>query len=425
MINERLNIPETLKVGFNNRPDTYSGKLAYVTYINKKGDIAKEASWNGWIDKRIEVETYENKPIEGFVLNKRAGGYKSGWNFRQTKCRVYDPRGFEVEISVENLLYILQECTSSKGKGLEGEFVYAWSGTELILLPVCSEDYKASTELMKRQEDITLKSLKVGAAYKGSAVDYLIYIGKMEWYVWRTTFGNNNDNWNEVRRVLLPTFVDLKNKKFLGYKNLKRLDYLIEEDSITPDDVQTYIENFKTTPAFTTQFVDKITIGTSLEEWEEFKSKNDVFLYTTELYMQKPGEENVTRIYADKNKTYKGMTEYQWMNAHTSLNTTPEERARVNEEFHDNADVEYTFRKFSTLSYKDGKFKENYCCPSFARRDNGINIKGEDWKYISDGSKLYFTSKRDENERIRKWTSFSLSETSIGFNENAPLPESE
>ena len=108
MANERLNIPETLKVGFNNRTDTYSGKLAYVTYINKKGDIAKETSWNGWIDKKIEVETYENKPIEGFVLNKRAGGYKSGWNFRQTKCRVYDPRGFEIEISVENLLYILR-----------------------------------------------------------------------------------------------------------------------------------------------------------------------------------------------------------------------------------------------------------------------------------------------------------------------------
>lgn len=426
MANERLNIPETLKVGFNNRYDTYSGKLAYVTYINKKGDIAKAASWNGWIDKNIEVETYENKPTEGFVLNKRAGGYKSGWNFRQTKCRVYDPRGFEIEISVENLLYILQECTSSKGKGLEGEFVYAWSGTELILLPVCSEDYKASTELMEKQENITLKTLKVGASYKGSEVDYLIYIGKMEWYVWRTAFGKNNDTWDEIRRVLLPTFVDLKNKKFLGYKNLKRLDYLIEEDTITPDDVQTYIENFKTTPAFTTQFVDKITIGTSLEEWEEFKTKNDVFWYTTELYMQKPGEENVTRIYADKDKTYEGMTEHQWMNEHTSFNTTPEERARINEEFHNNADVEYTFRKIATFSYKDGKLKEKYCYSyPFDRGRGAINIKDEDWKYISDGNKLYFTSKRDENERIRKWTSFSLSETSISFNEDAPLPEAE
>lgn len=425
MANERLNIPETLKVGFNNRPDTYSGKLAYVTYINKKGDIAKATSWNGWIDKNIDVETYENKPTEGFVLNKRAGGYKSGWNFRQTKCRVYDPRGFEVEISVENLLYILQECTSSKGKGLEGEFVYAWSGTELILLPVCSEDYKASTELMGRQEDITLKDLKVGAAYKGSAVDYLIYIGKMEWYVWHTVFGKGGSVWEEVKRVLLPTFVDLKNKKFLGYKNLKYLDYLIEEDAITPDDVQTYIENFKTTPAFTTQFVDKITIGTSLEDWEKYKTKT--YWSPANLFMQKSGQENVTRIYARKEKVYNGKTFYQWIDTNTNWSTTPEERARMEKEFHDNAIEQYNFEKASTLSYKDGKFKEEFCyAPTFNRRSEFINIKDEDWKYISDGTRIYFTSKRDKNEIIGKWNaSFNLSKTSIDFNENAPLPETE
>lgn len=429
MANERLNIPETLKVGFNNRPDTYSGKLAYVTYINKKGDIAKATSWNGWIDKNIEVETYENKPIEGFVLNKRAGGYKTGWNFRQTKCRVYDPRGFEVEISVENLLYILQECTSSKGKGLEGEFVYAWSGTELILLPVCSEDYKASTELMGRQEDITLKDLKVGAAYKGSAVDYLIYIGKMEWYVWHTVFGKGGSVWEEVKRVLLPTFVDLKNKKFLGYKNLKYLDYLIEEDAITPDDVQTYIENFKTTLAFTTQFVDKITIGKSLDGWEEYKNSKETswpWHHHAYLFMQKPGEENVTRIDARKEKVYNGKTETQWINANTNWYTTPEERAIVKKEFDDNAAVRYIFEKASTLSYKDGKFKEEFCyAPTFSRRNEFINIKDEDWKYFSDGKRIYFTSKRDENEIIGKWYSDNLSKLSIDFNENAPLPETE
>ena len=422
MVNERLNIPETLKVGFNNRSDTYSGKLAYVTYINKKGDIAKATSWNGWIDKEIDVETYENKPIEGFVLNKRAGGYKSGWNFRQTKCRVYDPRGFEVEISVENLLYILQECTSSKGKGLEGEFVYAWSGPELILLPVCSEDYKASMEFVKKQENITLKDLKVGAAYKGSEVDYLIYIGKMEWYVWHTVLPDSGGIWDEVKRVLLPTFVDLKNKKFLGYKNLKYLDYLIEEDAITPDDVQTYIENFKTTPAFTTQFVNKITIGTSLEEWEKYKAKTygpPTYWSSANLFMQKPGKENVTRIYARKEKVYNGKTSYQWINTNTNWNTTPEERARIEEEFRDNATVRYVFEKASTLSYKDGKFKEEYL------RSESINIKDEDWKYISDGTKICFTSKRDENEIIGKWYASSLSKTSIGFNENAPLPETE
>ena len=186
MANERLNIPQTLKVGFQERSDTYSGKLAYVTYINKKNEIAKQTSWNGWRSKDIEPETYDNVPTEGFVLNRRTGGYKSGWNFRQTYCRVYDPRGFEVEISMENLLYILQECTSTKGKGLEGTFVYAWEGPTLILLPAESEDYKASTELQNKQEKISIKDLKVGASYKGKEKDYLIYIGKMEWFLWDT-----------------------------------------------------------------------------------------------------------------------------------------------------------------------------------------------------------------------------------------------
>ena len=107
MSNERLNIPKQLKVGYQKRCDTYSEKLAYVTYINKKGEIAKQISWDGWRDKEITPDDFENVPTEGFVLNKRAGGYKSGWNFRQTKCRVWDPRGFEIEISIENLLYIL------------------------------------------------------------------------------------------------------------------------------------------------------------------------------------------------------------------------------------------------------------------------------------------------------------------------------
>lgn len=51
-INEKLNIPDKIKVGFQERGDTYTGKLSYVTYINKKGKLAKEISWEGWRDKK-------------------------------------------------------------------------------------------------------------------------------------------------------------------------------------------------------------------------------------------------------------------------------------------------------------------------------------------------------------------------------------
>ena len=77
-INEKLNIPDKIKVGFQKRSDTYTGKLSYITYINKKGKLAKETSWEGWRDEKITPLEFDNVPTEGFVLNKKAGGYSTG-----------------------------------------------------------------------------------------------------------------------------------------------------------------------------------------------------------------------------------------------------------------------------------------------------------------------------------------------------------
>ena len=114
MSNDQMKIPSKLKVGYQKRQDTYTGKLAYVIYFDEKGKLRKETSWAGWRDKHIAADEYSNEPTSGFVLNKKVGDYKSDWNHRMAHIRVYDPRGFEFEISVENLLYILQECTSTK-----------------------------------------------------------------------------------------------------------------------------------------------------------------------------------------------------------------------------------------------------------------------------------------------------------------------
>ena len=64
-------IPSKINVGFQNRKDTYTGKLAYVIYFDEKGKLRKETSWQNWRDKNIPNEIFENEPIEGFVLNKK------------------------------------------------------------------------------------------------------------------------------------------------------------------------------------------------------------------------------------------------------------------------------------------------------------------------------------------------------------------
>lgn len=172
---------------------------------------------------------------------------------------MYDPRDFEFEISIENLLYILQECTSSKGKGLEGQFVYAWSGKDLILLPVDSVDYKMSKQLIDSTEKITMKSLKIGASYKGKVPNSkeissnLVYIGKMTWYgfvggsISNYHYGqyNRKEEYKyELTSKTVPTFVDIDKKEFYGFSSLSSLYHLVDDNVLSLSEVEDYKEKF-------------------------------------------------------------------------------------------------------------------------------------------------------------------------------------
>ena len=180
-------IPNKIKVGYCKRKDTYTGKLAYVIYYDEKGKLRKETSWQNWRDKNITPDDFENVPTEGFVLNRKAGGVGEqwGWNARKTYCRVYDPRGFEFEIDIVNLLFILEHCDSIKGKGLVGRFVYGWDGKDLVLLPVDCPDYKKHNELssvVNKNNKIKAKDLKIGATYIDKNNKEYVYMGKFDYW---------------------------------------------------------------------------------------------------------------------------------------------------------------------------------------------------------------------------------------------------
>lgn len=190
MSNSQLFIPNKITVGYQQRQGTYSGKLAYVIYTDNKGVLRKETSWKSWRDEKLGSNEYDNKPLEGFVLNKKAGGYSSGWDHRQTYCRIWDPRGFEFEITVDNLLFILQETSCTKGKGLEGEFVYGWSGKDIVLLPAHCEEYKQSQKFTTLQDGkVSTKELVPGCVYRTKREEQLTYLGKFKWFEeWSNSF---------------------------------------------------------------------------------------------------------------------------------------------------------------------------------------------------------------------------------------------
>lgn len=187
-------IPTKIKVGYQNRADTYSKKLAYVIYYDAKGKLRKEPSWNGWRDQKIDHDDFENEPLSGFVLNKTAGGVGySSWDTRKTYCRVYDPRGFEVEVDITNLLYILENTNSIVGKGLEGEFVYAWSGKDLILIPTKAKDYtdlQEMSEVLQNSEYVKSKEMEKGKLYENiKTSEKYVYAGKLNTFHTNTTLG--------------------------------------------------------------------------------------------------------------------------------------------------------------------------------------------------------------------------------------------
>jgi len=184
-MNTTIFLPKIINVGFQNRPDTYTKKLAYIIYFDQKGKLRKEASWNSWRDNKIEPQQFNNIPTSGFVLNKKVGGYKTDWNPRQTYVRIYDPRDFEFEITVPNLLYILENTNSIKGKGLDGEFIYGWDGTELLLIPTSSPDYikiSGYSDMISKPESIHGKDLILGGTYKTNKDETWIYLGRFMKY---------------------------------------------------------------------------------------------------------------------------------------------------------------------------------------------------------------------------------------------------
>lgn len=365
-MNERLNIPNKIKIGFQKRGDTYTGKLAYVTYMGKKNEIAKEKSWEGWRDKKIKPLDFDNEPIEGFVLNKKAGGYSSGWNHRQTYCRVYDPRDFEFEISIENLLYILQECTSTKGKGLEGKFVYAWHGKNLVLLPVNSVNYQASKSLIDSTEKITLRNLKIGASYKSKKSDNIVYLGKLTWYGFFQEYDEKYYNNKipqkyiyKIKSKINHTFVDIDKKKFYSINNTSQLYFMINENELSPSDVEDYKDKFLHT------FYGQ---ANSIKELFIKKGKKREWYHSKVYDMDDNGV--IREIKINQTYTLNGMDYYQYQRTTWG---TPNQLLR--DEFEKRADSEtHDFEYISSFSFND---KDNEYIHTYNRNYSKYSVSDE------------------------------------------------
>lgn len=176
-------VPKRLNVGYNKKSNTTNGLLGYVIYYDlKTGELRKEKSQDSWRDKSIKSMDFDNVPMKGFLFSSNIvrGGYYRGV---VEKIRVFDPRGFDVEISIENLMKIIEHYTIEKAE-INGKLAYTWYGNELLLLPIDSSEYKESLDLsLKSEKNYTIKDLIVGNIYqckKSKSVFNEIYLGRFD-----------------------------------------------------------------------------------------------------------------------------------------------------------------------------------------------------------------------------------------------------
>ena len=151
--------------------------LAYITYLNEKGKLMKEKSWTSW--GTTDFGNFVNKPMSGFSLEKPVARSTDWFGSGRTMFRVTHPYGYQFEITANNLFEILQEAGVEKGS-LLGEYILAWDGAKLALLPTSSELYREYAEVTTAVNAGGLKpsGLIPGTIYKNKGGFEYVYLGR-------------------------------------------------------------------------------------------------------------------------------------------------------------------------------------------------------------------------------------------------------
>lgn len=156
--------------------DIDKAPLAFLTYdthdaaSKKRIDTVK--NWYG-SEKMCNLD---NPPLSGFTFVDVVSRYRT----KNKLMRVFDPRGFIVEVSIDILLEIMQSATIKNGV-IQEKCFWARKGTENILIPENTplhEQYLSETVYAKAA-NISTKKLKVGGLYINKDGKKYFYLGKL------------------------------------------------------------------------------------------------------------------------------------------------------------------------------------------------------------------------------------------------------
>lgn len=180
MAQNKVTVPESFYLGM-----IWREKDVPLGFITPDGSdqaaIKRKSTVDDWVSRNqghrssIKMNTciIKNEPLTGFKLSKS----QRRWSTSNVVWRVIDPRGFEIEISSENLMAILEDMIINKGEIL-GQMIYLRSGAANQLVSITSQEYVEATRITElTKTNLSIKDVSIGNTIMLQNGTELIYYG--------------------------------------------------------------------------------------------------------------------------------------------------------------------------------------------------------------------------------------------------------
>jgi hypothetical protein len=178
--------------------------------------------------KQIPAVIVDNVPVSGFKITDDVR--RIYWGGGNVVWRVEDPRGFELEMSSQNLMAIIQTVGISAGGEIPGKCVWARDGANNVLLHESTEEFKTAFQVGRTVSPLGTKLLPehVGCRVSFKSGYAGTYLGGGSCFSW-----NSYDKNTVFRHTYMHFFLNPDGKHLTTYLDPKPV--LIEKDQELTD----------------------------------------------------------------------------------------------------------------------------------------------------------------------------------------------
>lgn len=251
MYNSNIKIPAKHYVGMVKR-STAKIPLGFITPWGEDAAAKKRMSTvDSWANQRY----HGNIALPAMVIeNMPMGGFKMTSDIRSTsyggsdKWRIEDPRGFELEITSENLAQLLSVGMIDRGEIVD-TCVWARNGQSNVLLSTSTDEYKSAvenTEVSEMKAD--WKDVKIGNTVLLQNNVTGVWLGRMHGVYVETGYNEDSER-NQLRVTDKTTHVIYINEASEAYKhklllvNTPKLAAITSAETMTDAESEVLVNN--------------------------------------------------------------------------------------------------------------------------------------------------------------------------------------